>query len=181
MPLYSALFLAFTFASIGLPGMTGFVGEFHALMGAWRGGTTLYQTTAIISTTVVIFSAWYMLWLYQRVAQGVPMGMSAVDDHSGHGAHASHGDDGSGGRAPHDGHVPHDHDSPGGHDDHGHGEAHGRWPDLKPRELATLVPLLALTIIFGVYPGPVFALASNALANILRPFDGGASAAALGQ
>jgi NADH-quinone oxidoreductase subunit M len=179
MPIYSALFLAFTFASIGLPGMTGFVGEFHALMGAWRGGTDLYRAAAVISTTVVILSAWYMLWLYQRVAQGVPMGESAVDEHGGHGTHAAHGDDGSGGHGVHDGHSGHaPQDS---HDDHGHGGVGNRWPDLKPRELATLVPLLALTIIFGVYPSPIFALVSNALANLLRPFDGGASAAALGQ
>src|SRR3712207_548953 len=58
MPIYSALFLAFTFASIGLPGMTGFVGEFHALMGAYRGGTDLYRVAAIVSTGVVILSAW---------------------------------------------------------------------------------------------------------------------------
>ena len=69
-----------------------------------------------------------------------------------------------------------------GHDDHGHDD-HGasRWPDLRLRELTTLVPLLALTIFFGVYPSPVFGLVSHALANLLRPFDGGVSAAALGR
>ena len=55
------------------------------------------------------------------------------------------------------------------------------WGDINRRELATLVPLLALTILFGVYPGPIFHLLAPALANLLRPFDGGASAAMLGQ
>lgn len=168
MPIYSAIFLAFTFASIGLPGMTGFVGEFHALMGAYRGGTDLYKVTAIVSTGVVILSAWYMLWLYQRVAQGTPIG--ATDDH-GHDAHDPHG---ASHAAPSDG--PH-----AGHDDHGDDHGASRWPDLRLRELTTLVPLLALTIFFGVYPSPVFGLVSHALANVLRPFDGGASAAALGR
>jgi NADH-quinone oxidoreductase subunit M len=169
MPIYASIFLVFTFASIGLPGMTGFVGEFHALMGAYRGGTDLYHTTAIISTAVVIFSAWYMLWLYQRVAQGTPIG--AVDTH----AHGDH-------NGAHDAPAPSTGQDTHGSDGHGHDD-HGasRWPDLRLRELTTLVPLMALTIFFGFYPSPVFGLVSHALANVLRPFDGGVSAAALGR
>ncbi len=188
MPIYTSIFLVFVFASIGLPGMTGFVGEFNALMGAWRGGTTFYQVCAIISTLVVILSAWYMLWLFQRVGQGTPVGV--VEAHAG-AAHGVHGDDPDPHTAPlsatHSqpeppsthGHGEHDDHA---HDDHGHTEGGiaERWPDLKPRELVTLVPLLVLTIFFGLYPSPIFGLASNALAHILRPFDGGATAAILG-
>ena len=190
MPLYSSIFLAFTFASIGLPGMTGFVGEFHALMGAFRGGTDLYHATAIISTVVVILSAWYMLWLYQRVAQGTPAGVSESHAVVAHGAHGDDPDPHTAELDPHQSQPEppsthgHGEQDAHAHDDLGHSEAQGvaaRWPDLRPRELSTLVPLLALTIFFGVYPAPVFALLSHAIANLLRPFDGGTAAAALGR
>ena len=42
--------------------------------------------------------------------------------------------------------------------------------DVKPREVATLVPLLALTILFGVFPGPIFHLVSPMLENLLTAF-----------
>ncbi|HEU5330922.1 MAG TPA: NADH-quinone oxidoreductase subunit M [Thermomicrobiales bacterium] len=158
MPIYSALFCAFMFASVGLPGMTGFVGEFHSLMGAFRGGTTLARVTAIVSTSVVIFAAWYMLWLFQRVAQGRPPGVAAATGHGSHG-----GNDAA--------------EQPAEtHGDHGQ----HRWSDINLRELGTLAPLLALTIVFGVWPGPIFQLVAPALAHVLRPFDGGAAAAMLG-
>jgi len=188
MPIYSAIFLAFTFASIGLPGMTGFVGEFHALMGAYRGGTDLYRVAAIVSTAVVILSAWYMLWLYQRVAQGTPVGAGESHALAAHGADVQDADPHSPGLETRQSQPePPSTHGQGQHDDHAHDDhgtdQHGgiRWPDLRPRELSTLVPLLALTILFGVYPAPVFALLSHALANILRPFDGGTAAAALGR
>jgi NADH-quinone oxidoreductase subunit M len=158
MPIYSALFCAFMFASVGLPGMTGFVGEFHSLMGAFRGGTRLTQVTAIVSTSVVIFSAWYMLWLFQRVAQGRPPGVAATSGHGGHDAHAEHDTAGQ---------------DAGAHAHH--------WPDINLRELGTLAPLLALTIVFGVWPGPIFQLVAPALAHVLQPFDGGAAAAMFGR
>lgn len=188
MPLYSAIFLAFTFASVGLPGLSGFVGEFHSLLGAYRGGTTLYQVAAIISTLVVILSAWYMLWLYQRVAQGSPITLGEFNARLAHGAGGDEPDPRTPGLSPHHsqpeppsahGHGQHDDHA---YDDQGQPERAGLgWADLRPRELGALVPLLTLTIVFGLYPAPVFALASHALANILRPFDGGAAAAALGR
>jgi NADH-quinone oxidoreductase subunit M len=57
MPIYSTIFCVFTFASIGLPGLSGFIGEFLSVLGAFRE----YRWAAIISFSVVIFSAWYML------------------------------------------------------------------------------------------------------------------------
>jgi NADH-quinone oxidoreductase subunit M len=66
MPYYALFFLLFTMASIGLPGTSGFVGEFLALAG-------IYQTSslvALISTTGIILGAAYMLYLYGRVAFG---------------------------------------------------------------------------------------------------------------
>ena len=188
MPLYSAIFLAFTFASIGLPGLSGFVGEFNSLLGAYRGGTSLYQVAAIIAALVVILSAWYMLWLYQRVAQGTPITAVEFNARIAHGAGGDEPDPHTPGLDPRrsqpeppsaHGHGEHDDHA---HDDQGEPERRGMgWADLRPRELGTLVPLLALTIVFGLYPAPIFALAAHALANILRPFDGGAAAATLGR
>jgi len=188
MPLYSAIFLAFTFASIGLPGMSGFVGEFNSLMGAYRGGTSLYQVAAIVSALVVILSAWYMLWLYQRVAQGSPVTAVEFNARLAHGASDDEPDPRTASLDPrHSQPEPPSTHGHGEHDDHAHDDRGGPertgldWADLRPRELGALVPLLVLTIVLGLYPAPVFALASHALANILRPFDGGAAAAALGR
>ncbi|HEU0044918.1 NADH-quinone oxidoreductase subunit M [Sphingomonas sp.] len=66
MPRYALFFLLFTMASIGLPGTSGFVAEFLALMGAYQ----LSTWTALICTTGIILGAAYMLYLYRRVAFG---------------------------------------------------------------------------------------------------------------
>jgi NADH-quinone oxidoreductase subunit M len=63
MPAYAACFMVFTLANVGLPGTSGFVGEFLALLAAFRFNTWL----AIIGTTGIILSAAYALWLYRRV------------------------------------------------------------------------------------------------------------------
>ena len=67
MPVFAALFLIFTMANVGLPGTSGFVGEFLSLIGAFR--INIY--VAILATTGVILSAAYALWLYKRVVFGV--------------------------------------------------------------------------------------------------------------
>ncbi len=66
MPIYAAVFMVFTMANVGLPGTSGFVGEFLALVGAYKANSTV----AIIATTGVILSAGYALWLYRRVVFG---------------------------------------------------------------------------------------------------------------
>ncbi len=66
MPVFTALFLLVTFASIGLPGLNGFVGEFLILIGAFR----LNAWAAVVSAAVVILAAVYMLWMVQRVFFG---------------------------------------------------------------------------------------------------------------
>jgi len=67
MPRYALLFLLFTMASIGLPGTSGFVGEFLSLVGVYE----VSSWVAIVSTTGIILGAAYMLYLYRRVAYGV--------------------------------------------------------------------------------------------------------------
>jgi NADH-quinone oxidoreductase subunit M len=66
MPKYSILFMLFTLAAIGLPGTSGFVGEFLILMGAFKDNFLV----AAIASLGVIFAAAYMLWLYRRVVFG---------------------------------------------------------------------------------------------------------------
>ncbi len=66
MPYYAIFFLLFTMASIGLPGTSGFVGEFLALAGIYQ----LSTFAALVCTTGIILGAGYMLYLYRRVAFG---------------------------------------------------------------------------------------------------------------
>ncbi|RYD30215.1 MAG: NADH-quinone oxidoreductase subunit M [Sphingomonadales bacterium] len=66
MPKYATVFLIFTMANVGLPGTSGFVGEFLTMLGAYRANTWV----AIFATTGVIWSACYALWLYRRVIFG---------------------------------------------------------------------------------------------------------------
>jgi len=66
MPKYALFFLLFTMASIGLPGTSGFVGEFLSLVGIYQ----LSSWVALICTTGIILGAAYMLYLYRRVAFG---------------------------------------------------------------------------------------------------------------
>ena len=68
LPRYAAIFGLFTFASIGLPGLSGFIGEFLVVLGAFRFNGWVAAATML----VVIFSAVYMLWMFQRVFFTVP-------------------------------------------------------------------------------------------------------------
>jgi NADH-quinone oxidoreductase subunit M len=66
MPAYAFVFMVFTLGSVGLPGTSGFVGEFLSLLGAFRANTWV----ALFATTGVILGAAYMLYLYRRVVFG---------------------------------------------------------------------------------------------------------------
>ena len=66
MPKYAILFMVFTLAAVGLPGTSGFVGEFLILMGAFQKSFLV----ATIASLGVILGAAYMLWLYKRVIFG---------------------------------------------------------------------------------------------------------------
>ncbi|MEO0765595.1 MAG: NADH-quinone oxidoreductase subunit M, partial [Pseudomonadota bacterium] len=66
MPAYAMIFMLFTMANVGLPGTSGFVGEFLTLMAVFQVNTWV----ALVATSGVIFSAAYALWLYRRVVMG---------------------------------------------------------------------------------------------------------------
>jgi NADH-quinone oxidoreductase subunit M len=66
MPVYAFMFMVFTMANVGLPGTSGFVGEFLTLVGAFKANSWV----ALFATTGIILSAGYALWLYRRVVFG---------------------------------------------------------------------------------------------------------------
>jgi NADH-quinone oxidoreductase subunit M len=171
LPFYAFFLGLFTFASLGLPGMSGFVGEFLAVLGAWQ----YHKWIGFTAFVVVILAGWYMLWMYQQVIQGRAHG-EMPDPRDGEltedekamlaGSGSAHDDHG---------HAPAFAPVSGGSQDHGHDDDHdpldsSRWPDLNRRELITLVPLAVLTIVFGIYPNPIFDIVGPSFERIMDPF-----------
>ena len=66
MPKYATVFMIFTMANVGLPGTSGFIGEFLTLLGIFKVNTWV----ALFATTGVILSAGYALWLYRKIIFG---------------------------------------------------------------------------------------------------------------
>jgi len=131
MPFYAAAFMVFTLANVGLPGTSGFIGEFLTLIGTFK----VNITVATFATLGVILSAAYALWLYRKVIFGqlTKPALATIKD-------------------------------------------------LDYRELITLGPLVALTILFGVYPKPVLDLSAASVTQLLEQYEkavGAAKAAAL--
>ena len=104
MPAYALVFMFFTMANVGLPGTSGFVGEFLTLMGIFQVNTWV----AAVATSGVILSAAYALWLYRRVMFGDLIK-----------------------------------------------EALKSITDMDRREKAIFAPLIAMTLILGIYPSLV--------------------------
>ncbi len=104
MPAYALVFMFFTMANVGLPGTSGFIGEFLTLMGIFQVNTWV----AAVATTGVILSAAYALWLYRRVVFGALIK-----------------------------------------------EALKTITDMEPREKMIFAPLVAMTLLLGVYPSLV--------------------------
>ncbi len=67
MPGYALVFMVFTLGAVGLPGTSGFVGEFLSLLAAYQ----VNRLLAVLASTGVVLGAIYMLWLYRRVVLGV--------------------------------------------------------------------------------------------------------------
>ncbi|WP_434612478.1 NADH-quinone oxidoreductase subunit M [Tabrizicola sp. M-4] len=104
MPAYALIFMFFTMANVGLPGTSGFIGEFLTLVGIFQVNTWV----AAVATTGVILSAAYALWLYRRVVMGELVK-----------------------------------------------EALKSITDMTRREKAIFAPLVAMTLLLGVYPSLV--------------------------
>ena len=120
MPLYATVLMVFTMANVGLPGTSGFVGEFLTMLAAFERNTWI----AFFAATGVILSAGYALWLYLRVVFG-PLekeNLKAI-------------------------------------------------ADLSPREIAIMLPLVVLTILFGVWPAPILNMTNHAVGAVIARTD----------
>ncbi|MCC6703673.1 MAG: NADH-quinone oxidoreductase subunit M [Thermomicrobiales bacterium] len=172
MPIYAAFFAYFMFASIGLPGLSGFIGEFLVTLGTWE----YNKLAAIITFSIVIFSAWYMMWMFQRVVLGRAKG-EMPDPHDGaldaeeKAMLAAHGD-GHGHGHGHGHAMPAVSGGSHDHDDHHGADGVVEYPDMTKKELWTLIPLAVLTLAVGVYPKMVFDYVAPTFERILAPFLG---------
>jgi len=148
-PWLAALFVLFTFSSIGLPGLNGFVGEFMILAGsfqrAWSGVAAAWRPAYLVmslgAVAGVVLGAWYMLWAVERAI----FGPSREPPRGG-------------------GHDAHDHGHDHGHGGHGHGHA---APvdrcDLAWHEWVALAPLVVFVLWIGLFPATFLAPASPAV------------------
>lgn len=146
MPIWATFMVFFSMASVGLPGLNGFVSEFLCVMGAYQAGPTkelsgltggnLGWKYAVLAGVGMIIGAIYILYMVGKVVWG-PLKEPGNDE--GHGANGHAG-----------GHAG----SHGG--GHGGGHHEGALPaDLTGREIVTLLPLAVLCVGLGVYPKPL--------------------------
>jgi len=124
MPEYTGLTGLAFFASLGLPGLVGFVGEILVFLGTWGAPAAMgtgFRTLVMISATSVIITAAYYLWTMQRMFLG---------------------------------------------------KFNDKWKDINSnllfRERVTLYPLAVMTLVFGVYPLPIFDLINPALHDLAK-------------
>ena len=120
MPIYALVFMVFTMANVGLPGTSGFVGEFMTLLGTFK----VSIPTAFFATFGVILSAGYALWLYRKVVFGALTKPSLAS-----------------------------------------------IKDLTLREGVILFPLVALTILFGVYPKPILDMSAASVQQLVNNYN----------
>jgi len=130
MPVYAACFMVFTLANVGLPGTSGFVGEFLTLLGAFR----VNSWVAFLATTGIILSAAYALWLYRKVIFGELEKPSLKD-----------------------------------------------ITDMNMREVTFMIPLVVLTILFGIYPAPLLDVTVASVDNLIKNYEAALAAATQAQ
>jgi NADH-quinone oxidoreductase subunit M len=127
MPVYALLFMYFTLANMGLPGTSGFPGEFLSMMAAFQVDTWV----GAVAATGVVLSPAYALWLYRRVVLG-DLIRAALKDIA----------------------------------------------DMDRREVATLVPLVVMTLWLGIYPAAVTDMIGPSVAALVADHQAAVEAAA---
>jgi len=125
MPLYALVFMVFTLANVGLPGTSGFIGEFMTTLGTFK----VSLPTAFLATIGVILSAAYALWLYRKIVFGALVKPTLMT-----------------------------------------------IKDMTWRECLTLFPLVALTILFGVYPKPVLDMSAASVQQLVTNYTSAVTA-----
>jgi NADH-quinone oxidoreductase subunit M len=143
-------------ASLGLPGLAGFWGEFPALLAAYNPAPGLpvetFRTFLVIAALGTVLAAGYLLWLYQRTAFGEPKAEFAGHDAHGHDAHG-HGEDGE-------------------HTDDEHEDHSADIHDVNVYEWIAWTPFLVAIVVFGVYPQLMFRIIDPAVQVALSAFGG---------
>ncbi len=136
-------------ASLGLPGLAGFWGEFPAILSAYNPADGLseeiFRVYMVIAALGTVFAAAYLLWLYQRTAFGEP-NPEFASHADGHGDGHGHG--------------------------HGHGDDHEEIRDVNIFEWIAWTPLLIAIVLFGVLPNLMFKIIDPAVATIVSGFGG---------
>jgi len=150
-------------ASLGLPGLAGFWGEFPALLASWNPyselNTDLYRWLTVIAALGTVLAAAYLLWLYQRTAFGTP-----------NPEFMPHGDDHGHGQVAHSlsAAANNDPDAAHGDDDHGHADIH----DVTIVEWIAWTPFLVAILVFGVYPQLMFKVMDPAVTQLVSHVTG---------
>jgi NADH-quinone oxidoreductase subunit M len=128
MPAYALIFMFFTMANVGLPGTSGFIGEFLTLVGIFQANTWV----AAVAATGVILSAAYALWLYRRVVLGdlIKESLRSITD-------------------------------------------------MDRREKAIFAPLVAMTLLLGVYPSLVTDIIGPSVAQLITDYNASLPAAGM--
>jgi NADH-quinone oxidoreductase subunit M len=147
MPIWATFMVFFAMASVGLPGLNGFVSEFMCLFGAWQASDTwlgshfvagtpgyLGPWYAVIAGVGMVVGAMYTLLMVGKVVWG-PLKLPHDDHSHSHGHGHGHGH--------------------GGHDPAHNAHTGGLPADLTGREIITLLPLAGLCLVLGLYPKPV--------------------------
>jgi NADH-quinone oxidoreductase subunit M len=134
-------------ASLGLPGLAGFWGEFPAILSAYNPGfglsTALFRTLMVIAAIGTVLAAGYLLWLYQRTAFGEP-----TEEFGGGAGH---------------GHATHALSAAVNADDDHHDEIY----DVTPIEWIAWTPFLIAIVVFGVYPQLMFKVLDPAVTQLV--------------
>ena len=134
-------------ASLGLPGLAGFWGEFPAILSAYSPAAGLSEVTfrvyMVIAALGTVLAAGYLLWLFQRTAFGEPKAEFAGASHDDH-----------------------------GHGDHGHDDHSSDIKDVSVGEWIAWTPFLLAIVVFGVYPQLMFKVIDPAVQVALKAFGG---------
>jgi len=146
MPVWSFFMVFFTLASLGLPGLNGFIGEFLCLMGCFIAEPKsvagypglLGPWYALVAGLGLVLAAMYLLIMLGKLVWG-PLK------------------------------EPHGHEAPGGHGHEGH-EPQELPRDLSTREIGILVPLALVCLVIGFYPKPMLEAISPSVEKTLAPY-----------
>jgi NADH-quinone oxidoreductase subunit M len=120
MPKYAVAFMIFSLAALGLPGTSGFIGEFLVLIGIFQ----INIIVAVLASLGVILAAAYMLWLYRRVFFGRVVNSEIKS-----------------------------------------------MKDLNQTEIFIFLPLILLTLFFGLYPEPLFNTINTSVNNLIYNYN----------